>query len=141
MQLKFCSNLKQSNKNSDRSHILLMKILVKLRGTECCELLSMSAFVDLEKDYNSSFFKRKNKATVIFKTGRFDNTDSEVIISRISRWFCTTLHTLLMMTAEFVLSKRPVLRITVALFFFVCCFCLIFIVFMFLYFTNLSTTY
>ena len=31
--------------------------------------------------------------------------------------FCTALHTLLMMTAEFMLSKRPVLRFTAALFF------------------------
>ena len=31
--------------------------------------------------------------------------------------FCTTLLTLLMMTAESMLSKRSVLRITVALFF------------------------
>ena len=30
---------------------------------------------------------------------------------------CTALHTLLMMTAEFMLSKRPVLRFTAALFF------------------------
>ena len=29
---------------------------------------------------------------------------------------CTALHTLLMMTAEFMLSKRPVLRFTAALF-------------------------
>ena len=31
--------------------------------------------------------------------------------------FCTALHTLLMMTAESILSKRPVLRFTVALLF------------------------
>ena len=31
--------------------------------------------------------------------------------------FCTFLHTLLIMTAEFMLSKRPVLRFTAALFF------------------------
>ena len=30
---------------------------------------------------------------------------------------CTALHTLLMMTAEFMLSKRPVLKFTAALFF------------------------
>ena len=30
-------------------------------------------------------------------------------------WFCTALLTLLMMTAESMLSKRPVLRITTAL--------------------------
>ena len=34
-----------------------------------------------------------------------------------TKLFCTALHTLLMMTAEFMLSKRPVLRFTAALFY------------------------
>ena len=46
----------------------------------------------------------KNKVTVILKTGRFDK-------------FCTDLLTLLMMTAESMLSKRPNLGITETLFF------------------------
>ena len=49
-----------------------------------------------------------------FKTGRFDNIDSTVIISSV----CKEVHTLLMITAESMLSKRPVLRFTVTLLFF-----------------------
>ena len=78
---------------------------------------------------------RKNKAAVNLKTGRFDNINSAVIISSVCKavqnninsaviissvyksQFCTALHTLLMMTAEFMLSKRSVLRFTAALFF------------------------
>ena len=62
---------------------------------------------------------KENKVTVIVKTGRFDNIDSAVIIRSVSKafQFCTTLLTLLMMTAGSMLSKRPVLRITEALFF------------------------
>ena len=48
-----------------------------------------------------------NKATVIFKTGRFDKIYLAVIIK------CSAVHallTLLMMTVESMLSKRPVLR-------------------------------
>ena len=69
-------------------------------------------------------FGRKSEATGNLKTGRFDNADSAVIISSVckvaknrSLQFCTALHTLLMMTAESMLSKRPVLRFTVALLF------------------------
>ena len=74
--------------------------------------------------------KGKNEATVNLKTGRFDNIDSAV---NINKWnitqkqisptnqdsfqFCTLLLTLLMMTAESMLSKRPVLRSTAPLFF------------------------
>ena len=46
-----------------------------------------------------------------------DNRDSAVIIISTSTSFCTTLVTLLMMTAQSMLSKRPVSKITVALFF------------------------
>ena len=73
------------------------------------------------------YLRRKNKAAVNLKTGRFDNINSAVIISSVCKavqnckmnllQFCTALHTLLMMTAEFMLSKRPVLRFTAALFF------------------------
>ena len=42
---------------------------------------------------------------------------STKLCSVYARQFCTALHTLLMMTAEFMLSKRPVLRFTAALFF------------------------
>ena len=64
------------------------------------------------------------------KIKRLDNINSAVIISSVCEavqntisynfqnlQFCTALHTLLMMTAEFMLSKRPVLRFTAALFF------------------------
>ena len=75
--------------------------------------------------------RRKNKAIVNLKAGRFDNVDSTVIISSVSKAkqncklqgdtiafsFFTALLTLLMMTAESMLSKHSVLRITVALFF------------------------
>ena len=53
--------------------------------------------------------RRKNKAIKHFKTERFDNIDSAVIISS---QFCTVL-----LTAESMLSKRSVLRITMTLFF------------------------
>ena len=52
------------------------------------------------KLWDEKSLQRKNKAAVILKTGRF-----------------IALHTRLMMTAESMLSKRPVLRITAALFF------------------------
>ena len=48
---------------------------------------------------------RKNKASVNLKTGRFDNVESGVIISSVSH-------------AESMVSKRPVVRFTEALFFF-----------------------
>ena len=48
------------------------------------------------------------KAEQIPNTGRFDKMDSAVIISSVSK-----APTLLMMTAEPVLSKRSVLRIAV----------------------------
>ena len=58
------------------------------------------------------FLRRKNTAKGVCKTGRFEDIDSAVIISS------AFLHVLLIMTAEFMLSKRPVLRIIVALLFF-----------------------
>ena len=57
----------------------------------------------------------KNKAAVNLKIGRFDNVESAVIINLFQ--FCTALLTLLMMTAKSTLSKRPIVKITVALFF------------------------
>ena len=56
------------------------------------------------------------------KTGRSDNTHSAVIISSVSKAsaklnFGTALLTLLMMTAESIRLKCPVLRFTAALFF------------------------
>ena len=70
----------------------------------------------------------KNKAAVILKKGCFDNIDSAVIISKckqgsakLSALMTTvlmmTLLTLLMKTAESMLSKRPFLRICVDLIF------------------------
>ena len=53
---------------------------------------------------------------MVLKTGRFDNTDPVVIISSVFQ-FCTASFTLLMMIAKSMLSKRPVLRFTLALFF------------------------
>ena len=49
------------------------------------------------------------------ETERFDNIKLSVIISGVSKFFefCTTLLTLLMMTGEAMLSKRPILSITV----------------------------
>ena len=66
--------------------------------------------------------KRKTSTTTVNrKTGHFDNRDSAVIISSVSKavrffQFCVALLTLLMMTAESV-SKRPVLRFIVAVLF------------------------
>ena len=37
----------------------------------------------MKTTYNS--LRRKNKTTIILKTGRFDNTDSAVFISNISK--------------------------------------------------------
>ena len=81
------------------------------------------------RDENS--IRWKNKATVNLKTERFNNIDSAVIISNVSKavhncerlWFraffqfYTALLTLLMMTAESMLSKRLILRFTETLFF------------------------
>ena len=71
---------------------------------------------------------RKNKATVNLKTGRFDSVDSAVINSGVCKAVLnckyttkqckTALHTLLMITAESMLSKPAVLRFTATLFFF-----------------------
>ena len=60
--------------------------------------------------------KEKNEVTVHLKTGRFINIDSAVIISSVSEVvkFCIAVLTLLMMTAESMLS---VLRFTMTLFF------------------------
>ena len=70
--------------------------------------------------------RKKSKATVNLKIGRFNNiplVDAAVLISSVCMAvpkskleFCTVLHALLMMTAESILSKCPVLRFAVALF-------------------------
>ena len=81
---------------------------------------------------NRFFFSgRKIKATVSIQTRRFDDIDLAVII--------VALLILLMMTAESMLSKRPVLGITASLYFILqlsiavsCCF--ITSAFSFLYF-------
>ena len=81
-------------------------------------------------------FRKKNKSSVNLKIGRCGNMDSSVIISSVCKavqnctnknfsqsceflflQFCTALFTLLMMTAESMLSKRPVLRFSGALLF------------------------
>ena len=54
--------------------------------------------------WDEKSLRRKSKGTVNLKTLRTEQ-------------FCTALHTLLMMTAESMLSKPPVLRFTVALLF------------------------
>ena len=70
---------------------------------------------------------RKDIATVNFKTGRFYTVDSAVIVSSVSKAvlncffqfsydFVFALRTLLMITAECMLSKRLVLRFIAALF-------------------------
>ena len=59
--------------------------------------------------------KKKKKTTVILNTGRFGHVDSAVIISSVGRQCCASL---LMMTTVSMLSKRPLFRITVAIFFF-----------------------
>ena len=51
--------------------------------------------------------KEENEPTEIPKTGRFDDLDSAVIISNVAQ----------NLTAESMLSKHPVLRITVVLVF------------------------
>ena len=55
-------------------------------------------YITIIQDENS--VRRKKKAAVILKTGRIDNIDSAVFISSV----------------ESMLSKRPLLRITVAFF-------------------------
>ena len=60
---------------------------------------------------------RKNKATAIRESGRFDNIDVAVIISSVSKTVKNLKFTLLMITAEYILSKRPVLRFIVVLLF------------------------
>ena len=55
-------------------------------------------------------------AALTLKTGRFNVIDSAVIISSVCKavlQFCTALVILLMMTAESMLSIRPVLRMIV----------------------------
>ena len=79
------------------------------------------------KVYSQNCKGRKNKATVMLKTRRFDNIDLAVIISSVSKavqnrkrsffQFRTALVTLLMMTAEAMLSKCPAVKITAALLF------------------------
>ena len=66
--------------------------------------------------------RRKNKITIIRETERFVNIDSAVI-SIIHQYMQggvkmkdTSLHILMMTTAESMLSKRPVLRIILTLF-------------------------
>ena len=61
----------------------------------------------------------QNIAAARLETGRFDNISLAVIISN--------LPTLLMMTVASMLLKRPVLRFTGALSFFLALFCLTFI--------------
>ena len=58
----------------------------------------------------------KHKTTVNLATGRFDNIYSAVIISSVSKAVQKWQLSLLMMTAESMLSKCPVLRLTAALF-------------------------
>ena len=53
--------------------------------------------------------RQKKQATVILKTKRFDDINSAVIISTVQ--LCTVLLTLLMMTAESMLSKRSGVRL------------------------------
>ena len=54
----------------------------------------------------------KAKATINFKTGHFGKIDSTVIISSLCKAVQNSE-----MTAESMLSKRPVLRFTAVLFF------------------------
>ena len=53
---------------------------------------------------------RKNETRIILKTGRFGNIDSAVIISSVSK---AEQNRVSITTAESMLSKRPVFRITV----------------------------
>ena len=72
------------------------------------------------KTLTETCLRRKNKGTVNFKTGRFDNIDSTVIISSVSKAVqkaSAALLTLLITAAESMLSKRPVLKVIVLLFF------------------------
>ena len=74
-------------------------------------------------DENS--LKKRNEASVILKTGRFDNRfnchhqqckHGNTKLKDVSNFqFCTALLILLMMTVESMLSKRPVVRIAVTL--------------------------
>ena len=70
------------------------------------------------------YLRKTNEATVNLKTGRFDDRDSVVIVSSVSKavqknffQLCTASFTLLMMTAVYVLPKPLVLIFTVILFF------------------------
>ena len=75
--------------------------------------------IGIQQICEENSLRRKNITTVRLKTGRFDNKDAAAIISSVSSLFqfCSALLTLLMMTAESMWSKRPVLSFTVALFF------------------------
>ena len=56
---------------------------------------------------------RKNKVTEILKSGRFDNIDAAMQFRHQQcMQLCTDSLTLLMMTAEFMLWKRPVFKIS-----------------------------
>ena len=60
-------------------------------------------------DNAKSSLWRKNKVLVILKTGRFDNLDTAIIISSVSE--AVQSCTLLMMSVESMLSKRPLLQL------------------------------
>ena len=84
-----------------------------LRGAE---VLLRGAIASLA----TPLLRRQNKATVILKLGRFYNLASAVISNRSKAVQFSVLYCFaytLMMTAESLLSKRPVLTIAVALFF------------------------
>ena len=66
----------------------------------------------MQKIWDKNSLRRKNKAAVNLKTERFDDIGLGVTISSVCMY-----NTLLMVTAKPVLSKRPVLRFTAALFF------------------------
>ena len=71
-------------------------------GFQIDGILDYTSAGDLVLKVNLNSLRRKNKAAVNLKTGRFDNINSAVIISSV---------------CKAVLSKRPVLRLTAALFF------------------------
>ena len=93
-----------------------------MQGRQNCKFRQHKIKTGHFDNINSAVIISSVRKAVQNKTGRFDDINSAVIISSVCKavqhlQFCTALHTLLMMTAEFMLSKRPVLRFTAALFF------------------------
>ena len=93
---------------------LLLKVIYQERNSFNSELGLLNPDSKFCIWQNIFDFRKKSKTRPNLKTGRFDNIDSAVIISSVS----TILPSLrCMMTAESMLSKRPVLQFIAVVFF------------------------